>query len=443
MNKTIWVLLLMGTLIYACTHDPIESELDTRLRANLNAISPTGSYEYFQFPASDDFAAIPNQDPENPLTAEKVALGQLLFHETALATNALYPVSEGNYSCASCHIAAAGFTPGTAQGMADGALGFGAHRVKIASYEDDEVDAQGTRPLSVLNVAYVTNTLWSGLFGAGGCNEGTEDLWHVHPDAEINFEGLQGLEAQNIEGLELHRMEINHYLLDQLGYRALYDASFPEIPMLERYTPRTTSFALSAYLRTLFAQKAPFQKWLAGEETRMTNQEKRGALLFLGKANCIKCHNGPSFNAVAFHAIGTSDLYQNHEAINTNSEDARHLGRAFFSGRLEDENRFKVPQLYNLKDYSHFFHGSSKETLAEVLEFKLKAQSENPNVSNEQLSSFFRPVELTETEKEDLLMFLESALYDSYLERYVPEEVLSGNCIPNNDPFSRQELGCF
>ena len=38
--------------------------------------------------------------------------------------------------------------------------------------------------------------------------------------------------------------------------------------------------------------------------------------------------------------------------------------------------------------------------------------------------------------------FIENGLYDPDLVRYVPESVLSGNCIPNNDPQSRIDLGC-
>jgi cytochrome c peroxidase len=38
--------------------------------------------------------------------------------------------------------------------------------------------------------------------------------------------------------------------------------------------------------------------------------------------------------------------------------------------------------------------------------------------------------------------FIENALYDPYLERYVPDQVLSGNCFPNADAQSRLDLGC-
>ncbi len=443
MNKSLAGLVFLGLFaLLACNNDRLADPYDQQIEEALVRISPTGSVDYYQFPDSDDFAAIPHQDEHNPVTADKAELGKLLFHETGLAIDAVYPVGQGTYSCATCHVASAGFTPGRIQGVADGAVGFMENRQKLELYDSDQVDAQGTRPLSVLNVAYVTNMLWSGIFGAHGVNTGTESWWTVNPAAEINFTGFEGMEAQNIESLELHRMGLNDVLLDEYGYRELFDICFPDVPVEDRYTDETLAFAIGAYLRTVLANEAPFQDWLKGDKHAMTASEKRGALLFLNDARCANCHNGPSFNAMEFHALGTSDLYEKEGIHNTDENDTRSLGRAFFSGRLEDENCFKVPQLYNLKDYTHYFHGSSKTTLREVIEFKMRAVSENPRVSQEILSSRFAPVDLSENEIQDLIAFLENALYDDDLERYVPEELPSGNCFPNNDLFSRIELGC-
>ena len=71
-------------------------------------LAQKGGAEAFLLPAETGFDAIP-QDPRNPLTVEKVHLGKLLFHETALATDAVRPDGAGTYSCATCHAAGAGF----------------------------------------------------------------------------------------------------------------------------------------------------------------------------------------------------------------------------------------------------------------------------------------------------------------------------------------------
>jgi len=66
---------------------------------------------------------LPNQYPNNPITLDKIKLGQLLFHETGLAEGASQEIILETYSCSSCHISSAGFTPERMQGIADGGLG--------------------------------------------------------------------------------------------------------------------------------------------------------------------------------------------------------------------------------------------------------------------------------------------------------------------------------
>lgn len=433
--------LLIGAFLFGCMNEPVVG-LDAKLEKSLLQVSRSGQLDYFVFPSSEDYSNLPNQDPKNPITAEKVKLGNLLFFETGIAQDPLKSDGLETYSCSSCHIPSAGFTPGRIQGIADGAIGFGRGRQVSTSYRGEEVDAQGVRPLSVLHSAYSTNALWSGTFGSTGVNVGTEAYWDNDPSFEINHEHLEGLEAQNIEGLKTHRMEVTQKMLRDYGYKELFDEAFPEFDITERYSQTTTSFALAAFLRTIYAQEAPFQKWLKGDQTAMTESQKLGALLFFGKANCSSCHNGPALSNMTFHALGTKDLAEHADAVNTDLQDPRNLGRAFLTGEESDYYKFKVPQLYNLKNYSHYFHGSSKTTLEEVLDFKIKAQTENPNVDQSRISGFFNPISLTENEKAALLDFLSEGLHDPYLTRYQPEELPSGNCFPNNDLASRAILGC-
>ncbi|MFK7983997.1 MAG: hypothetical protein AB8G86_28735, partial [Saprospiraceae bacterium] len=97
---------------------------------------------------------------------------------------------------------------------------------------------------------------------------------------------------------------------------------------------------------------------------------------------------------------------------------------------------------YNVGDFPFYFHGSSKSTLKEVVEYFNDGIPENPNVPAEQIARQFKPLNLTDEQVADLTAFLETGLRDPNLQRYVPEEVLSGFCFPNNDVFSQIELGC-
>ena len=175
----------------------------------------------------------------------------------------------------------------------------------------------------------------------------------------------------------------------------------------------------------------------------MTLQQKRGAELFFGKAACINCHNSPSFNNQRFAAVGVKNLFQSgHEVFRTDVNDARNKGRGGFTLRDEDLYKFKVPQLYNLKGIGFYFHGGSKNSLREVIEYFNEAKGENPDVPTERLDPQFKPLNLTSTEIDDLLEFLENGLYDDNLVRYKPYFTQSGFCFPNNDPQSKKDMGC-
>ena len=447
MKSTIFFGLVLAICVVGCLDEKIidETLIDDQLLATIDQASITGSYSHFILPDDGDYLSIPNQDPSNPVTKEKVELGKMMFFETGFALKPFNETAVGTYSCATCHVPEAGYTPGRFQGIADGGIGFGFSgemRRKSDNYGEYDIDAQGLRALSVLNVAYVTNTLWSGEFGGSDENVGTEDVWDKKPGSSLNTLGFKALETQNIRNFELHRMVINKQVLDSLGYTEMFDAAFPDLDPEDRYSELGGSYALSSYLRSLITNQAPFQKYLKGNRGAMNVQEKRGAKLFFGKANCVSCHSGPAFNENKFIAVGVKDLYEIQSALATEEGDIKNLGRSGFTDNDRDAYKFKVPQLYNLREAHFYFHGSSKNTLKEVVEYFNDGIAENPNVPQNQLSPNFRPLNLSDGEIDDLVAFMKNGLHDSSYERFVPDEVLSGNCFPNNDEISRNDIGC-
>ena len=416
---------------------PIDQQLTNALR---NA-APDRTTSYFSLPSGNNLSQIP-QDPKNPLTEEKVALGRLLYHETALAVNAIRPEGMLTYSCASCHHVQAGFQAGVRQGLSDGGLGFGnagegRHRNPL--YAPDSLDVQPVRTPSTLNIAYQTNVLWNGQFGATGVNRGTEDRWTEGTPIAVNHLGFEGIETQAIAGLGVHRMDSDTTLIFRTSYQDLYDAAFGQIPADERYTRETTGLAIAAYERTLLANQAPFQRYLRGETGALSDRQKAGALLFFGKANCVSCHTGPALNSMEFHALGMDDLLG--AGVNfSKPDDAAHRGRGGFTGQPEDDYQFKVPQLYNLKDSPFYGHGGTFGSVYEVVRYKNEARAEKAAVPPEQLDELFRPLALSEEEVQQLTDFIENGLYDPELVRYVPDRLPSGQSFPNNDEPSRRDL---
>lgn len=444
-SKPIVLIFLLFTGLFSCTNDqmPTLVELDLELRSLVEQASPEKSLEYYVLPDENDYANIP-QDPHNPLTKAKVELGKMLYFDTGLAMDAKKESGKGTYSCATCHVPEAGFKPNNFQGIADGGVAYGVAGEKRAmniEYNESEIDVQSARPLTMVNVAFVKNTMWNGSFGAGHVNEGTEERWNDESGTARNHMGMSGMETQNIDGLIVHRIRIEKTLLDKLGYTKMFDEAFPEIPESERYTLLTGSFALSAYIRSILSTRAPFQRWLKGDLSALSYQEKKGAILFFGKANCSNCHFEPNLGSHEFHALGVKDMYQT-LSYNAKPTDKRNLGRGGFTKWDEDMFKFKVPGLYNVGDTHFYFHGASKRSLEDVIKYKALAQSENPEVPQDRISTKLLPLSLTSEEISHLVAFLDKSLKDPDLLRYKPTHVLSGNCFPNNDRQSRIDAGC-
>lgn len=444
MKLRILATILFATLfILSCKKETNLSELDGQIENLLNNLSAEGK-EAFILPESNDLLNIP-QDPKNPLTQQKIDLGRMLFHETGLAVNPIHPENEGTYSCASCHFASAGFQANRHQGIADGGAGFGRNgldRTVAGNYEFNELDVQPIRTPSAMNGAFQKNNLWNGQFGGTGVNTGTEARWTPDTPLETNTLGFEGLEIQAIAGLKVHRMgDIETFLKE--FYRDDFDAAFPESPVDNRCNRTNAGLAIAAYERTLMPTEAPFQQWLKGDVNAMTDQEKEGAVLFFGKANCVSCHNGPALSSMEFHGLGMKDLFENIDATYGADESSNaNLGRGSFTKVGADYYTFKVPQLYNLADSPFYGHGASFRNLVDVVQYKNKAIPENPKVPHSQLAEAFVPLRLTDSEVSSLVMFLENGLRDKNLARFEPTTLRSGNCFPVNDEAGKLDLGC-
>ncbi|MEP7121979.1 MAG: cytochrome c peroxidase [Byssovorax sp.] len=128
------------------------------------------------------------------------------------------------------------------------------------------------------------------------------------------------------------RLQLAHLIFDT--YSADYQAAFPDWPLdpglgnLARFPatglPGQPSFdgmtpadqgiinrilanygkAIEAYLRTLVSRDAPFDRYVAGDSHAISTKAKRGLKLFVGKAGCVGCHNGPLLSDDDFHVIG-------------------------------------------------------------------------------------------------------------------------------------------
>ncbi len=425
-----------------------QQRLSQQLRQRLQQISPESGANYFIQPESHQLNAIP-QDPKNPLTPAKVALGQMLYHDTALGIDSKYPEGVGTYSCATCHHVGGGLQANRRQGISDGAIGFGRRgeqRRPSPAIQPLDIDFQPIRTPAAINTAWQKNMLWNGQFGANGANKGTESLWNRRQNStlfigiENNQLGFDGVETQALVGQEAHRLSLEKVKTIP-AYQDMFAKAYPNVPPAQRITPVNAALAIASFERTMLSNKAPFQRWLKEEPEAMSAAELRGALAFFGKGQCGTCHTGPALNSMRFEALGLKDLV-GPDIIGSNPDADQHKGRGSFTGRAEDMYKFKVPQLYNLADSPFYGHGGSIRSLEAFVSYMNQGKPENPRVPTSQLASSFKPLNLSASEQRDLVLFLKHSLRDPQLIRYQPKRVPSGQCVPNNDPASRRDLGC-
>jgi cytochrome c peroxidase len=149
------------------------------------------------------------------------------------------------------------------------------------------------------------------------------------------------------------------------------------------------ALAIAAYERTIEPGIAPFDRWVDGDETAISESAKRGFVLFNSKANCFVCHSGWRLTNDSFHDIGSS---------------TKDLGR----GRdVKDDVlmqfAFKTPTLRSVAPRPPYLHDGSAATLHDVIKLYEKGGIDRPS-----RSPAISPLELTERDRMDLVAFLET-----------------------------------
>ncbi len=421
--------------------DPSEFINSTSLRDLLHKRSNGNGIAFFILPDSNEFDKIP-QDTSNVISDVKVKLGKFLFFDPAISFNPKCIAASRTFSCASCHFSDAGFQAGIRQSIAGGGRAHGFFRHKHPLCDSSELDVQLLRTPSIVNCAYQEAQLWSGKMGCCGPNTGSDSLWMKGSFLEMNGLKMQGVETQARVALEAHGFRMSPELITKTEYGQLFDSSFKNVRPDLIYRRFSMAKAIAAYERTVLTNQAPFQKWLRGDTNALTKNQIYGASLFFNKAKCDKCHTGPALNSMTFHALGFDDMTGADIIMKKDVPDDITLGRAGFTRLEKDKFKFKVPQLYNLKNIEFLGHGGNFCSIEEIIRYKNEAKSQNPNVEEKYLSPDFKPLYLNNKEVRAIVDFIENGLYDPNLKRYEPNYVPSGFCFPNADFASKTQLNC-
>jgi cytochrome c peroxidase len=156
---------------------------------------------------------------------------------------------------------------------------------------------------------------------------------------------------------------------------------------------RDISQALASYVRTILAGNSPYDRYLAGDQSALSPEARRGLEIFRGKGNCATCHMGANLTDESFHNTGIA-WRDGREA------DA---GRFFVTHRERDRGAFKTPTLRQIAAVAPYMHDGSKATLQDVIEYYDQGGNHAPNLDPE-----IHPLHLTAGEKAALLALLRS-----------------------------------
>ena len=284
--------------------------------------------------------AIPSP-PSNPLTVEKVALGKNLFFDPRLSR-------DNTVSCATCHSPDHRWSDGKQ-------IPLGAENVENAR-----------RSPTVLNSAWLTTLMWD---GRANSLEAQAVLPITTPH-EMNYDMAELVERLNAIA----------------GYSPLFEAAFGDALITEQRIAQ----ALASFERTVVSPTSPFDNWVAGDETAISESAKRGFDIFTDKAQCAACHKSWRFTDDSFHDIGLKGS-------------DRGRGALVPAEVTIMQHAFKTPTLRDLPENGPFMHDGSMSSLEEVIK-----HYEEGGIKRASLSKEMKPFELSDEERKALIAFIKT-----------------------------------
>jgi cytochrome c peroxidase len=317
---------------------------------------------------------------DNTMTPERVALGKKLYFETRLS-------KDSTVACATCHDTSRGFTDQrkTSEGVG-GALGkrnapttMNAFLMQVMFLDGRAARLEDQAKLPILN-----------------------PIEMAHPNEQAALAAI----ANDPE------------------YIRMFQAAYGRAPNYE-----DLARAIAAFQRTFVFLNAPFDRFLAGEESALSEEAKRGWALFNGKGRCMSCHQINPSNPIGtnnrFHNIGVAARAQNFEALARQAlralekealekgdgtkavdrlaleTDLSELGRFMVTKDRADIGAFKTMQLRNVGITAPYMHDGSMETLWDVMDHYNKGGESNPF-----LDGGIEPLALSENEIDAVVEFM-------------------------------------
>lgn len=298
----------------------------------------------------------------NPMTAEKIALGEELFFDANL--------SKGKKtSCATCH-------------SFDRDLQNSGAMLKMLSLKDTKIsdcaachlqdqsgvdrftfaqgDAGAMHPYllntqTIINAGFAKYYTWSG------------EVESIKEQSKNSFV------AEHKMNMKPH--EIEQRLKESAKYEEMFAKAFDEGISFEN-----AAKAIETYVKTLVT-RAPYDRFLEGDNSAMSDEAKRGLANFIS-FGCKGCHNGITFGGQSIQRFPLREFAQVYD-MEPNFEivpQIKRLDREFpfensggFLGKNK-EHLFRVPILRNVTKTSPYFHNGSVAKIRKAVDIMAKHQ---------------------------------------------------------------------
>lgn len=364
--------------------------------------------------------ALPN-DPSNRVAddARAAAFGERLFFDTRLSAN-------GKVACATCHVPEKDFQDGTP--LAHGVGTTARRTMPIAGtahgawfFWDGRADSQWAQALGPLESA---------------AEHGGSRAQYAHV-VEANYrreyEALFG-PFPRLDGIPAHAGPVADTAW-RTEWRRIAPARQEEISRVYANIGKS----IAAYERRIELQPTRFDRYVDAElaggahtpESRLSGDEERGLRLFIGKANCVTCHNGARFTDDHFHntgvpravglpedsgrAVGVRQAVAGEFNCTSKYSDAKHgdcdeLRFATTEG-AELVRAYKTPSLRGVAERAPYMHAGQIATLTDVIAHYDRA-SRAPAGHSE-----LKPLRLSVDERRQLEAFLRTLSAPSTVKR--------------------------
>lgn len=282
--------------------------------------------------------------PESaPYSPQLATLGKMLFFDPRLS-------KAKNMNCATCHNPSFGYEVPVPQPL---------------SYKNRPTLRQAP---TTQNLAWVSPLMWDGW---------AETLEEQAPAPVIYKMGGKFKAIVR----ELNRIP---------EYQKWFGKLFPE----KGISQETIAVAIATFERTIVSGWTPFDRWVDGDDTALSDAAKRGFALFNGDAGCANCHSGWNFTDNKVHDIG----------LDTDDIGA---GR-YHPDKPLAQYAVKTPSLRDQVYRAPYMRDGSIASLRGVIRFYVSGGVERPSRSPD-----LHPISLSKQQQQDLLAFLESLTSDN------------------------------